>query len=173
MARELIKAPPRPGKTGALKSGDDCSRHALNAVTAWLPTGTSRVLLPLPNSVTKQSSKSRFCQVSEHNSETRKPEEYKSSKSYKECYQGNIDYLEYCGLSQNTSFKIVHLTEMMLIRAVFDTYPILDDKKLITILDHKLMNLRDLLIMIKFNNASNNETQPISYHSNYKNSGIV
>lgn len=101
-------------------------------------------------------------------------EEYKNSKSYKECYQGNIDYLEYCGLSQGTSFKIVHLTEMMLIRAVFDTYPILDDRKLITVLDHKFMNLRDLLIMVKFNNESNhNATQSISYHSNYKNSGIV
>jgi hypothetical protein len=101
-------------------------------------------------------------------------DEYKSSKRHKECYQGNIDYLEYCGLSQNTSFKIVHLTEMMLIRAVFDTYPILDDKKIITIIDYNFINLRDLLIVIKYNNESNyNAAEPINYCSDYKNSGIV
>ena len=99
-------------------------------------------------------------------------DEYKNSKTNKDCYQGNIDYLQYCGLSQNTSFRIVHLSEMMLIRAVFDTFPILDDKQLITILDHKLMNLRDLLIMIKYNTESNFNAAT-NHYPNYKNSGIV
>ena len=38
--------------------------------------------------------------------------EYRNSKNYDDCYQGNLDYLEYCGLSQKTSFQIVHLSNL-------------------------------------------------------------
>lgn len=98
--------------------------------------------------------------------------EFKNTKNYDDCYQGNLDYLEYCGLSQKTSFQIVHLSEMLLIRSIFETYPILDNTNLITVFDYKLINLKDLLITVIFNNQDNNYATTNNY-SNYKNTGIV
>lgn len=98
--------------------------------------------------------------------------EYKNSKSYQECYQGNIDYLEYCGLSQTTAFKIVHLSEMMLLKTIFGTYPILDDKNILTIINHKLINIKDLLIVVSFNKQEKHYDSTFNY-TNYKNTGLV
>ena len=74
-----------------------------------------------------------------------------SSTMYKDCYQGNIDYLEYCGISQTTAFRITHLSEMGILKAIFDTCPILDDKNMFKIKEHRLMNMCDLYLVVDVN----------------------
>lgn len=80
-----------------------------------------------------------------------------SEKLYKDCYQGNIDYLEYCGISQSTAFRIAHSSEMDILKSIFDTYPILDDIKMFKILDYKLMYKTDLHIVVEFNHTQTYE----------------
>lgn len=72
-----------------------------------------------------------------------------SSNTYKECYQGNIDYLEYCGISQTTAFKITHVSEMGILKEIFNICPVLDDKNMFTIEEHKIMNMCDLYLTVK------------------------
>lgn len=69
---------------------------------------------------------------------------------YNQCYLGNIDYLEYCGVSQSTAFKITHLCEMGILKAIFDTCPTLDDKDLFSIQGHNILNMTDLHIVVHF-----------------------
>ncbi len=86
----------------------------------------------------------------------------KSPNVYNECYQGNIDYLEYCGISQTTAFKIVHVSEMGILKSIFDACPILDDSELINIIEYKFLYMSDLHIIVEFKNLKNYE-QNINY----------
>lgn len=90
--------------------------------------------------------------------------EIKHLDMYKQCYQGNIDYLEYCGISQTTAFKITHLSEMGILRAIFDTCPVLDDKRVFSIYEHKFVNMSDLHIIVQFNS-----NQTYEQNFNYSN----
>ncbi len=86
----------------------------------------------------------------------------KSQNMYNECYQGNIDYLEYCGISQTTAFKIVHVSEMGILKSIFDSCPILDDSEIINIVEYKFLYMSDLHIIVEFKNLKNYE-QNINY----------
>jgi hypothetical protein len=91
----------------------------------------------------------------------------KSLNNYKECYQGNIDYLEYCGLSQEISFQIVHICEMGILKSIFDACPFLDDEKILTIIDFKYMFMIDLHIIVEFKEPNIYEQNTNHTHRRY------
>lgn len=96
----------------------------------------------------------------------------KNSELYKNCYQGNIDYLEYCGLSQSLASRIVHITELNIIKAIFETFPTLDDLKYVTVLDYHFVDKKDLFIIINFKlNDTTYET--FNHNPNYSFTGLV
>ena len=88
------------------------------------------------------------------------------------CCQGSVDYLEYQGLSHEDAFKIVHASEMTILKAVFDICPILDDTNSVKILDYHFVDKHDLFIIVKFN-LDDNVYEKINNNSNYNFAGIV
>lgn len=75
--------------------------------------------------------------------------EVKNTKLYKTCYQGNVDYLEYCGLKTELANRIVHLMEMKILNAVFNIIPTLDNKNQVNIISYQFVDKKDLFIIIK------------------------
>lgn len=91
----------------------------------------------------------------------------KDKEVYKQCYQGNIDYLEYSGLTTDGSFRVAHQAEMLILKAIFDTYPTLDDINKIRITDYRLVDKQDLVIICEIKYETN------SYSTNNPYTGIV
>lgn len=88
------------------------------------------------------------------------------------CCQGSVDYLEYRGLSHEDAFKIVHITELCILKTIFEICPILDNNDFVKILDYSFVNNCDLFINVRFNlDSITNDTN--NYNSNYNFAGIV
>lgn len=92
----------------------------------------------------------------------------KDSKRYETGYQSTLDYLMYCGVSQQTAFRIVHFTEMNILRTIFNTYSNIDNREQIKILEFHFFNKTNLLII-----ANVKEHASTPNHPYYQNTGLV
>lgn len=74
-----------------------------------------------------------------------------SSTLKSECFQGVIDYLCYCGISDEHSFVIINEVDNQLMNIVFSTIPFIENEQLINLKDHKIFCRKDLAIHAKIN----------------------
>lgn len=72
---------------------------------------------------------------------------------YDQIYQGTLDYLMYCGLSQETAFRMTHLSEMMIMKAVFDSVPMIDCTEYMRAQEFTFTNKADLMVTFQLQNA--------------------
>ena len=63
-------------------------------------------------------------------------------------YQQSIDYLMYCGLDQDTAFRLTHHSESLILHAILDVVPDIDDTNKYTIINMTLKH-NDFVISIR------------------------
>jgi hypothetical protein len=76
--------------------------------------------------------------ISSINGEINDYSEHDTDKT--DVYQNSVDYLMYCGLDQDSAFRVTHHAETLVLHAILDVVPDIDNKNKFNIIN---MNLKE------------------------------
>ena len=75
--------------------------------------------------------------------------EKKESKSYTDCFHQSVDFMTYSGIPLEVAGNITNHAETLMIKAIIDIIPNLEDLNNVEIIDYKINNDGDLFLVVK------------------------